>query len=146
MKNEKGAILVYTVLAMLLIFAICALITTSALTQINYTDSYVSETEHARACSQIGELFCDNNGEVLHNGNIDCEKSPFAISLTQANFTVSQHEDGWKVKSNEHEYILKFFTEQNTKTLVIARENHKDFTVSILVTDQTYILTFGKGA
>lgn len=146
MKNEKGSALIYTVLAMLLIFSVCALITTTTVTQISYTDSYISEKEHIRACSQIGELFCDTNGDILHENVIDCLNSPFAKSLKQANFTVTQDENVWTVASNGHVYTLDFRTEQNTKTLVIMHLDYENFIVSILATDQTQILTFGKGA
>lgn len=73
--NNKGIALVYTVLTMLLVFAICMLITTLMIAQITYYTSYEEKSESKYLYSQIGDIFfrsdgnfyCSENGETAND-------------------------------------------------------------------------------
>lgn len=106
-KNNKGAALAYTLMMMLLVFAICAVITSITLSQIAATDRYADNAETERIYLEIGEIFCSVGGD----GNT------FKSALGDVDDTSEE----WIVNRDNHQFLLVYFysTESDTNKLII---------------------------
>ncbi|MCH5164652.1 MAG: hypothetical protein J1F36_06520 [Clostridiales bacterium] len=146
MKNNKGIAMVYTVMTMLLVFAICMLITTIMLAQITYTKTYTDRAETERLYTQIGEIFYDCGGQYYNNEQeepvADKVNSPFAQALRNANFDIEDNRDtNWKVTSGSYEFVLEFlpFNNEYGNELILEIKNPDNqrsyLTVGLRITD-----------
>lgn len=106
-KNNRGVALAYTLMMMLLVFTICAVITTAMLSQLAYTDMYSDNAEIERISTQIGELFYISGGD----------SSSFESALSDN--SVDKGEDGWIVEFDEHRFLLCFNSTETAYTLEI---------------------------
>lgn len=78
-KSNKGMAMAYTLVAMIIIFAACLLITTVALVRVAYSRSFAETSELYRAAQQIGEIFCESDEQT------------FADALNAAGFETTQN-------------------------------------------------------
>lgn len=106
-KNNKGIALAYTLMVMLLVFAICAVITSITLSQIAATDRYAASAETERIYLEIGELFC----------SVDGDEDSFKSAL--GNDVDDTSDEGWVVTRDNHQFLLVCSTESETNKLVI---------------------------
>ena len=148
MKNNKGIALVYTVMIMLLVFAICMLITTIMLAQITYTNTYTDRAETERKYTQIGEIFYGCDGKYYNEEHVpDKANSPFARALLKANFDIDDNRNpNWKVKSNSYEFILEFTESENELILKIKDSNQRIYlTVGLrFIGDETELIKWNR--
>ncbi len=142
--GNKGATLAYTLILFVLIFAICALITTIVLAQNTYSDSYAKTSEISRDVNQIGDLFCDVSGDYFFDGVSNAQNSPFALALLRAEIIITEYDDYWTASKNLNSYQLIFSTNASIRTMNIFNENILYLSVSIDIS-KNKILAFNKG-
>lgn len=142
--ENKGATLAYTLIFFVLIFAMCALITTTILAQNTYSDSYAKTSEISRDINQIGDLFCDVSGDYYIDGVSNAQNSPFALALLRAEIEITEYDDYWTASKNLNTYKLKFSTNAAIRTIYIFNENTLYLSVSIDIS-KNKVLTFNKG-
>lgn len=105
-SDNKGMALAYTILMMLVVFAICTAILTIMFAQVSYTDKYSKDAACQNAYLQIGEIFVSVNGnearfkEALEEkytktdeNSVTVDEFKFTLNLSQAN-TLKVNKDG----------------------------------------------------
>lgn len=152
-KNNKGIALAYTIMMMLLVFTICAVITSIAVSQATYSRLYSSSNETERIYTQIGEIFYNTCDEDLLDVTIGLEPdflphqdSKFAMALKDASFSISRISTygPWTVTFESHEFSLRAWAE----TVIIHEGDHitkqKDIYLDIRdASNTTLYLTVG---
>lgn len=119
--DRKGVALGYALMLMILIFAICTIITLTALTQFSASKIRKDNLERDRLCSEMGELFQVTGGQYVPS-----ENSPFGKALEEYGFGVEVNsEDSWNVKSEKFEFLLTFSTENEGKVRTLTVQNVK---------------------
>lgn len=107
-SNNKGIALAYTLMMMLLVFAICAVITSIMLAQVASNNRYVNSAETESIYLKIGEIFCATQN--------DTDRNDFASALQNNAFTITSETDSneWNVEFADHKLVLVFSTDADT--------------------------------
>lgn len=158
MKRNKGIAMVYTVMTMLLVFAICMVITTIMLAQITYSKTYSQKSENDRLYSQIGDLFYGSKGNFfdydIETDDLDkaAKTAPFAKALAANHFNMEKlhvvkefdldapegKTEIWEgVKYNDVTFTFSLDQVKNDYTLIVylSGDSRAQLTVTIKVED-----------
>lgn len=132
-KNNKGIALAYTLMMMLLVFAMCAVITSIMLSQFNSTNLYSNNAETESIYLAIGEMFCASQNDV--NPQVR-----FAQALRENDYNIiSSESDEWEVEFNDSVFKLIFSTDTDNdrNNLIIQNATGKKtyLTIGVAVAD-----------
>ncbi len=113
-KNNKGFALFYTVMIMIIVFAICALITTDMLAEVTYISTYSENSYSQRICTQIADIWLSSETNL----DADLEKYGFKVEIIDSNNRTVEYEDNI--------FKLKFMTiAEEGPALEVSDENYK---------------------
>lgn len=124
-KNNKGIALAYTLMMMLVVFAICAVITGVMVGHIVASNVYSQNAETERLYMQIGQLFHDAKGDL----------STFEEKLKAAEFevetnaqsenegTMPENEAVWRATSGGYTFVLNLGTATDSEGLPVYTLN-----------------------
>lgn len=147
-KNNKGVALAYTLMIMLLLFAICALITTITLARVAGTDNYSNRAEAERIYSQIGEIFCSVDGDYIPESgpaeDESAQKSRFKLALEAASFNVNSSSPKWSAELDSYKFLLELSTDKGVNKLIIKNANDTEIYLTVGVKDG-HIVEWTKG-
>lgn len=131
-KNNKGAALAYTLMVMILIFAICMAITSVMLAQFASSERYSTSAETERIYMQIGEIFC-----ASQDGDSNYAAFESALKDNNPNNSVEANGDGWLVLFDGQQFLLNFSQTETVSTLEIKNANGTKLylTVGVSVAD-----------
>lgn len=122
MRKNKGIAMAYTIMIMLIVFSLCALITTITISSISYSDIYSIRSEEYLLISQIGEFYCANEGE---------KDDSFVHALKEYGFEVSED---WAVRYDDKTFFLQFSdvtSENSIKKSLNIHYNETEFIITI---------------
>lgn len=104
--NNKGFALIYVMMTMIIVFSICALSITLALSQSAIATEYVAEAEKELFSYQIGEIFYESSDTIDLKNELD------KLGFVESN-------NIWTLSSGKNEYTLEILQNGDIKTAYV---------------------------
>lgn len=129
-KNNRGAALAYSLMLTMVVFSICAMVLTLALSQVTSSNTYAKTNELEDAYTRIGELYFEFEASD-HSDSFEGEVQSFMARIAnEEGYAVTQLSDAtapikWLIESEDHSFVLVFSLEEgtNTKRLTIKSKS-----------------------
>lgn len=132
-KSNRGIAMVYAVVTMLIVFALCMLIITSILAQITYSQKYSERFESQRVYSQIGEIFYSASGDY-GSGERPKTDSPFAKALVSSDFSIRDDDNPeWQVSYGKFEMMLAFESYASDRTITVMNTDSRRVMLTVTI-------------
>lgn len=142
-KNERGAALAYTLLTMMIVFTLCALLLTLALTQTQNTKNDRESLGREIAVMQIGEWFRGAKGEYENAGG---EPSPFAEKLAGGGYSVEEKGSGeWLAVKEEEVFSLRFSSNGSSRRMTVGSASGGTIYLSVGLNGDGTLSEWSKG-
>lgn len=121
--NNKGFALIYVMMTMIIVFSICALSITLALSQSAIATEYVAEAEKELFSYQIGEIFYESSDTIDLKNELD------KLGFVESN-------NIWTLSSGKNEYTLEILQNGDIKTAYV-KVNDKLYLIVAISYDGT---------
>ncbi len=128
-KNNRGAALAYSLMLTMVVFSICAMVLTLALSQVTSSNTYAKTNELEDAYTRIGELYFEFEASD-HSDSFEGEVQSFMERIAkEEGYAVTQLSDAtapikWLIESEDHSFVLEFSLEENgAKRLTIKSKS-----------------------